>query len=437
MSRSESVKRDSALLDQLAWFVRLRWGAGLVAVTGALIDRLWLGWYPHSPGMLWVSVAILAYNALLYIRIRSLTGVSSGRAALGALAWTQILLDLVSLTLLTIWTGGVHSPLLGFYVFHMVIASLLLQHPAAYVGTAAAGLMLLPALWATDQLPTRRGDALLLLGWMVMLLTVAYLAGTITRNLTRHRLRVMRQQGRIRAMSDQLRRNEKAMAQQEKMGAIGVLAAGIAHEITNPLAGIDSLLQLIQRHPDRVRQDDLAKMKEQVHRINQIVRQLTSFAHAGEAPRQRVSVGRAVEETLRMAHFDRRMRNVDVHVDIPASPSYVRVQPHTIEHVLVNLILNAVDAMADEPQPRLSIRVSRQGGECVIEVSDNGCGIPAADMDRIFEPFFTSKPVGKGTGLGLAVSYGLIRSHGGRIKAESPGKGAKFTVSFPMDDTFS
>ena len=117
----------------------------------------------------------------------------------------------------------------------------------------------------------------------------------------------------------------------------------------------------------------------------------------------------------------------------PAEAAPVCVQPHAIEQVLVNLILNALDAMAETSQPRLEIALDGRPHECLIAVRDNGQGIPPEHMDHLFEPFFTTKPVGKGTGLGLSISYGLIRGHGGRIEVQStPGQGATFTIALPL-----
>ncbi|MHC4715809.1 MAG: sensor histidine kinase, partial [Planctomycetota bacterium] len=352
----KNIHQDSALLDELRLFVRLRWGAAAAVVVGALANSLWLKWFDHSYQPLYVGLAIFGYNALFSLLVRSLAGGRQRSSSLAVLAWGQILPDLACLTLLTAWTGGVRSPMLGFYVFHMVIASMLLPHPTAYGGVAASGIMLLMGLKYTGQWPPQRLDSLILIGWLIMLLAVVYLASHITRSLSRHRSRLLRQKRRIRAMSDELRRQNQAMVQQDKMAAMGVLAAGVAHEITNPLASMDSLLQLIQRRPDRANGEALWKMKEQIDRINQTVRQLTHFAHPGDARRQRISIDRIVARTLKMVQYDRRLQDVrlDIRKDVPAQAGWVVAQPHAVEQVLVNLILNALDAMADEPHPRLN-----------------------------------------------------------------------------------
>jgi two-component system C4-dicarboxylate transport sensor histidine kinase DctB len=146
-----------------------------------------------------------------------------------------------------------------------------------------------------------------------------------------------------------------------------------------------------------------------------------------------VDVGEVVARALQMVRFDHRIRQVDMHIEQPreGQPARARAQPHALEQVLVNIILNALDAMADEESPRMEIRAWRHGDECFVSVCDNGHGIAPQDLDHLFDPFFTTKPVGKGTGLGLAISYRLIRSQGGTIEAESKGKGACFTIRLP------
>jgi len=430
--RWDKVRRRLALSSQLLWFIRLRWGAGLAVVLGALIDRAWLGWYLRHAEMIGVGVAILVYNVPLWFLSRRTGAPSRRRLPLVIQAWAQILLDLGCLTLLTAWTGGVHSPLLGFYVFHMVFASLLLPRLMAYGGAAVAGAMLTTGLWLGGHWPLRREDAAVFLGWLVMLLMTVHLANHITRSLRRHRRQLARHQSRIRAMSDQLRRQRRAMTRQDKMAAMGQMAAGVAHEIANPLACIDSMLQLVQRKPDRLDAQTVPRLREQVARINQIVQSLTRFAHPAEADWELAPVNDVVDRVRQITQYHHRMRQVKI--DWRGSPGagWVRVRPHAVEQVLVNLLTNAVDATSDVPDPHVEVRTGQQEGECFIEVSDNGHGILPEHMDHLFEPFFTTKPVGKGTGLGLSISYSLIRGHGGHIEVQShPDKGSKFTVYLP------
>lgn len=433
MSRLESLGRHKALFEQICWFVRLRWGAGSIVILAGLIDWYWLEWFT-APLIVWVGMVILAYNLLLRVATRPSSAQPWLRTTLVALVWVQVIADLACLTVLIVGTGGVHSPLMGFAVFHMVIISmLLLQRRMAYAGALLAGTMLVVGLLLTDQLPAGSTDGLLLAGWMVTLLITVYLTSNITRRLRRHRRQVLRQSYRIRSMSKKLRRQQQAMVQQDKLAAMGQMAAGVAHEIANPLACMDSLLQLGQRNPNRLDERTTAKLRDQVARINATVRQLTDFAHPPDEQWRETSIDEVVGWALQMVRFDKRIRNVDlkIHRELPSGSGRIMARPHILEQVLVNLILNALDAMNGRDNPRLDIRVGVTGHRCFVEIIDNGHGIAEENMAHLFEPFFTTKPAGKGTGLGLAISYGAMRDHGGDIEAGNTESGAKFRVTIP------
>ena len=430
---------DLALFSQLNWFIGLRWGAGLAVILGAVIDRYWLHWPDAWQEALAVGVAILLYKAILRVLVRPRPSTEWNYRTLVTIALAQIILELSCLTLMTLWTGGAHSPLLGFFVFHMVIASLLLPYLMAYAGAAFSCLMILGGLWCTGQAPVHRAEVMVVSGWVIMLLLTVYLTSNITRSLNRHRRRVLRQKHRIRSMSDELRRQQRGMIQQEKMAAMGQLAAGVAHEIANPLASMDSLLQLLQRKPEKLQDGATEKLRDQITRINRIVRQLTNFSHPGDEEWQIASIDKIVAQSLQMIRFDHRVRNVkmDFHRDLSPEDGLVRVQTHAIEQVFVNIILNALDAMVDSEKPQLDIHVGQDPKHCFVTIVDNGHGIPSEHLDHIFEPFFTTKPLGKGTGLGLAVSYRLVRNHGGQLEAENVDNGTRFTVSLPKADGVS
>jgi C4-dicarboxylate-specific signal transduction histidine kinase len=233
-------------------------------------------------------------------------------------------------------------------------------------------------------------------------------------------------------MSRRLKAQQDAMIQHEKMVALGQMAAGVAHEITNPLASMDSLLELMQRHPERDVPDRVATLREQARRIKQIMQQMTTFAHPSQGRSRTVGVNDVVEAALEMVRFDQRIRPVEIERRFSPQANDVQVESHAMEQVVINLVLNALDAMDGSRGPRLILRTARDADGGLIEVSDNGHGIAPQHLSRLFEPFFTTKPVGKGTGLGLAISYSLVRRLGGRIEVTSEiGKGATFTVRVP------
>jgi signal transduction histidine kinase len=432
MAEPRANQSGRLLKNQLRWLVRLRWVAGAAVVGGSLLDATWLGWHDSAYTITVLGLVILAYNAVLWLSVRSSARPRTGPGSL--IVWLHILPDLASLALMCSWTGGVRSPLLGFFVFHMVFTSMLLEPVQAYLGVAAATVMLAGSLEARGNWPDTLLHRLILFGWVVTLAVTVYLANHITSALRRHRAGLMAQNRRNRELVRTLRRQQQAMVQQEKMVGLGQMAAGVAHEVSNPLASMDGVLQLMQRNERHVKPENLDALRQQVQRIKQIVRQLTDFAHPTDYHWEHVPINGVVESALQMVRFDRRQRAVDIHKKLAADDPVIEVQSHALQQVLTNLLFNALDALDNVPQPRLTVGTACDGRECRLWVTDNGPGIDPKHLGRIFEPFFTTKPVGKGTGLGLAISYNLIRSQNGRIDFSSqPGQGVTATIRLPVE----
>jgi PAS domain S-box-containing protein len=226
---------------------------------------------------------------------------------------------------------------------------------------------------------------------------------------------------------------ERQIRNAEKLASIGQLAAGVAHEINNPLGGIlNCLYNLRKGTPSPARQEEYwASMEHGVRRVQKIVRQLLDFSQQHEPAFSPADINRIVDQVLGLAtHLfvpNRiRLESFPTH-DLPS----VMVDRHMIEQVLMNLILNAVQAMKNGGV--LTIRTSVAEGICRVEVSDTGSGIPASVLPRVFDPFFTTKGEGEGTGLGLSVNLGIVERHGGKIVVESEvGKGTTFTLCLPV-----
>jgi two-component system sensor kinase FixL len=239
----------------------------------------------------------------------------------------------------------------------------------------------------------------------------------------------------LRDLNKKLQHHQQAMIQHEKMAAMGQMAAGVVHEISNPLANMDSLLQLAQRKPEKLNLETAESLREQVKRIARITRQLTDFAHPNEAGAEIHSVNDVVAGALDMVRFDHRIRRVEVKREFDSKPGCVRVTLPAIQQVVLNMVFNALDAMAKVDSPRLTVRTSRHDQWVVIEISDTGEGIAPEHLRRIFEPFFTTKPLGQGTGLGLSISYSLIQQHGGHCEVSSRvGEGTTFRIFLPRAD---
>jgi len=430
---SKPADRQYALALELAWFIRLRWIAGsAVAISGAL-DRFVFHWHTMSTQVLFLGVIVLLYNAALLWALREARQLK--RVHLLRLAVAQILLDLICLALLTGWTAGLRSPILGFFVFHMVFASLLLPRALAYGSAVAAIGLLAGSLAWTGQIPSTHADTLILIGFCLTLLMTVGLTNHITRDLRRQRRRLARQNKRMRAMAKRLWLNQRAMIRQEKIVALGQMAAGVAHEVMNPLANMDGLLQLALHKPERMNAEAISKLREQIARINAIVQQMRSLVHPTDGQEQRLPLNEVVAQSIEMVRIDSRAKRLGIRADLAPNVGAVLIRPQALQQVLVNLLLNSLDALADVRQPSLVVKTSRTDRWYVVEVIDNGIGIKPEHLNRVFEPFFTTKPVGKGTGLGLSISYNLIQRLGGMIDVTSQlGVGTTLTIHLPVSE---
>ena len=227
---------------------------------------------------------------------------------------------------------------------------------------------------------------------------------------------------------------ERQVQQTEKMVAVGLLAAGVAHEVNTPLTGISSYTQLLrsQMDPLDARIEWLDKIEKQTFRGAKIVSNLLNFARAGGSDDASLDVSKVVSDVLSLVDHQLEKARVRVVKELATGLPTVVGSENKIQQVLFNLILNARDAMPSGGW--LTLKTFVDGRDIVVEVSDTGLGIAETDLPRIFDPFFTTKDVGQGTGLGLAVSYGIVQEHGGTIRAESAkGQGSRFEVRLPIE----
>ena len=229
----------------------------------------------------------------------------------------------------------------------------------------------------------------------------------------------------------QVRRMQAQMVEKEKMVAIGQMAAGTAHEIGNPLSSISSIVQVLKRKPSSNLVEKLDLIQTHIQRISSTVRQMASLARPMPAHWEVVDVAATLQDAVRLVAFDRRAKRVKIRSSVPEHLPKSFALRAQLQQVFINLLLNALDAMPDGG--RLEVSARRHSQTITIDFEDNGCGIPAHVGRRVFEPFFTTKEPGKGTGMGLAVSYGIVQKHGGTIDFHCrPGGGTKFTVDLPI-----
>jgi PAS domain S-box-containing protein len=228
-------------------------------------------------------------------------------------------------------------------------------------------------------------------------------------------------------------RLQEHLMQAEKLSSIGLLAAGVAHEINTPLTGISSYTQILLKEDaedDERRRTILKKIEKQTFRAAEIVGELLSFSRLGGSEFAAVDVNQIIHDSLSLLDHQLDLNHIRVERNMDKALPPVYGNTGKLQQVFVNLFLNARDAMPSGGE--LGIHTDMNESMVVVDISDTGSGIPNEDLKRIFDPFFTTKGIGKGTGLGLAVSYGIIQEHGGGIFVESDaGKGTRFTLKLP------
>ena len=238
-------------------------------------------------------------------------------------------------------------------------------------------------------------------------------------------------------LDDQSRDLYHQLLQAEKLAALGQTISGVAHELNNPLATILTWAErLSQRRLDESTRRGVETILSESERAAKIVRNLLTFARKRQSTRTMVDLNHVLRETLALRSYEQRVTNITVIDALASGLPQVFADPHQIQQVLLNLIINAEQAMLSaHGRGTLVVRtwheVERES--VVLEVNDDGPGVPPEVQPRIFDPFFTTKDVGKGTGLGLTVAYAIVQEHGGRIRVESDAeRGASFFVEFPI-----
>ncbi len=239
---------------------------------------------------------------------------------------------------------------------------------------------------------------------------------------------------RVRERSEALARHEKEMAQADRLASIGQLSSGIAHEINNPLGIILGYAQLMLRDEEVGSQkyEDLKIIEKHVKNCKTIVEDLLSFARNTQTRQDHISLHEMIDQVVTFIRQHARPDSVTIEREYDEDVPEMVMDEKKIKQVLVNLIMNARHATGTEGKIHVSTRFDTENQKVAIRIEDTGYGIEKKNLSRIFDPFFTTKPTGEGTGLGLAVSYGIIKNHGGDIAVESePGRGSVFTILLP------
>jgi two-component system, NtrC family, sensor kinase len=245
----------------------------------------------------------------------------------------------------------------------------------------------------------------------------------------------LKQIGRLIIFDDVTDRDEleRRLVQADKLSSIGLLAAGVAHEVNTPLAVISTYAQMLAKQisEDEQKSKLLDKIAKQTFRASEIVNSLLSFSRTSPTEFVEVDVTKVIQETLNLVEHQLRKSAIEVKLDAPSALPPVKGNAGKLQQVFLNLFLNARDAM--DSGGTLVIHAWSENGFARIDVADSGQGIAPEHLERIYDPFFTTKAARKGTGLGLSVTYGIVREHGGSIEVESrPGAGSRFRVELPL-----
>ncbi len=251
---------------------------------------------------------------------------------------------------------------------------------------------------------------------------------------------------KVEKRTQELRIAEAETARSEKLASVGLLAAGIAHELNNPLTGILTFATLLRKKmPDgSADAEDLDLVVRETKRCATIIRRLLDFAREKTPEKKFADLNRIIEDTVRIIERPASFRDIEITLDLDRELPPVWLDADLIKQVIMNMLVNAQHAIEDAGSitvrtRRCAVPKSPEPGlpsVPVVEMAviDTGCGIPAQNLKRIFDPFFTSKGVGKGTGLGLSVSHGIVKAHGGTIEVESKvGEGSTFRVYLPIE----
>jgi signal transduction histidine kinase len=408
------------------WFVHLRWVACILVFLAT-----WLAWMldviVHPLPLILVAAGMLLCNALFWLYQRANW---PGQANVDRHISLQILCDIVALTLLLYFSDLTRNPFLFYFVLPMIIAGMYLRGRTPYlfgllVTVLVGGLMLLEySAWIPNfPLHFFSGDSSPpIIGGYVLMRFVAF-ASTLWVTLYFARA--------IRAYVD---RAHEEIRQQEKMVGIGQLVAGIGHQIANPLDGVQNCLRVVgERVRDDPRLADYVQMMEEaLDRIEKTTKRVQSFARPRGIELTDTSVNSAVEATLQLLG-PKHTEGITICKKLDEVPP-VRGDPYTLQEVLFNLCMNAISAMPNGGT--LTVRTVTLGphdetnpGDVAIVVTDTGVGIPRNQLEKIFEPFHTTRADSGGTGLGLALCRMLISEMDGRIHVQSVlNEGTTFTV---------
>lgn len=406
-------------------------------------------WFGLLIGYLFVNLADRSFsdhlwlNALLGLGIlfTSIDTLHSyrGRILLGRFPLTVSLMEAFFIGLLCFHHRGIDSFFRYFYFLSLICCAIRHSTWVTWI-TCLLHSMSFTLLYFTWPASERSASTLLLIVVIMIWVTwasdaLAFLLKRVGNYLEELNQALRENQGhleeRIEQRTQELHEAQAHVLHQEKMAALGLLAAGVAHEVGNPLTSISSLVQMLQKreHDEKVT-EKLSLINGQLLRIQGTLRELVQFSRPASSLRSRVALHDVVEEALSIAKYYKRTGKLQMTADVPADlPRLMGVRDQLMQ-VFLNLILNAIDAIHVTALPRIKIKAEQRDGWIDVSICDNGCGLTSEQEQLLFRPYFTTKK--HGTGLGLFVTRKLVEGHGGTIGHESnPEGGACFQVRLP------
>lgn len=315
------------------------------------------------------------------------------------------------------------------YYLPLLLTAIWFGWRGGLLAAAFSGLLYVPhILMSWQSHPEYRASQYVEIG---MFFVIGALTGVLADHERAQRRKVEDTAHKLSEVYAQLQASFDQLRRADRLSALGELSAGLAHEIRNPLGSIEGAVQILRRQelPGETRQEfgDLAQ--KEVNRLKGLLTNFLEFARPQAPKRIPTDPAALLYSVSKLTAETAKMSNVQIRIETADHLESVSVDPEQMKQVLLNLVINAIQAMPDGGE--VVLRTTRQGNSVMLEVQDQGCGIPPEDLERVYNPFFTTRP--SGTGLGLSIAYQIVNQHSGHIAARNnPGRGMTFTVALPV-----
>jgi len=455
---------EEELLSRLRWFVQLRWlfllGLAGVIFFAAKIFKLQVehNWIP----IYLIGIAVLFYNTGFFLLHRLVRDHIEKRASARGLrieANLQIGLDLLALVFLIHYSGGIENPFIFFFIFHMIMGSILLFGWDIWlqaIGSIFILMLLLglsyfgiiphhhikgfahPGLWT--NIPYIWAGVV---SFSATIFMAVYMTNSIAQGLRKRERELFETKTQLEKKSEELEklnkeliRQQQLLIQSEKLASLGKLSAGVAHELNSPLTGILSFSHFIreacENNPQAQR--DVEVVIHETERCKKIIKGLLDFARQSQPEKNKEDLLAVLSRTLSLIENHKDFKNIKIIRDFPESLPLIMFDRDQIQQVFMNLLVNSQEAMPEGGSIYISAKLSLDKKYIQIQFTDTGAGISEEHLNKIFDPFFTTKE--KGTGLGLSIVLGIIENHSGKLDVKSRiGEGSTFIIKLPTNQS--